>query len=137
MKQLYYIRGVNGRGGEVISKLKEYYPDAICDFAEVTSEDQYYYISIVENKLKILHTSLESYSSFILRTYGMELHLNPKFKPFEKILNGSSGVWTADFFSNYIKDENLYMTANGSYLTENEILPYKGNENKLGKLVCN
>lgn len=62
------------------------------------------------------------------------------FEPFQKVLTVtddfiSKKIWAADFFSHY--DENLrqYYLVSGYEVEEDKIIPYKGNEDKLGKPV--
>lgn len=59
------------------------------------------------------------------------------FEPFQKILVQSIGfnvrVWVADIYSHY-RDETHY-TITGIGCSDNEILPYEGNEYKLGKVI--
>lgn len=62
------------------------------------------------------------------------------FEPYEKVLcavdhDYGYKIWTADFFSHY--DENLrqYYLVSGYEVEEDEVIPYEGNEDKLGKVV--
>lgn len=62
------------------------------------------------------------------------------FKPFQKVLcaadldNGYK-VWSADFYSHYDESTFEHYLASGVIVSDNEILPYEGNEDKLGKTV--
>ena len=62
------------------------------------------------------------------------------FDPFQKMLhidinNCNKKVWTADLFSHYNKEEDRYYLASGFIGRYDEVIPYKGNEDKLGKEV--
>ena len=62
------------------------------------------------------------------------------FEPFQKVLcaadldNGHK-VWAADFYSHYDESTLEHYLASGGIVSDNEILPYEGNEDKLGKTV--
>lgn len=62
------------------------------------------------------------------------------FEPFQKVLcaadldNGHK-VWAADFYSHYDESTFEHYLASGVIVSDNEILPYEGNEDKLGKTV--
>ena len=62
------------------------------------------------------------------------------FEPFQKVLcaavldNGHK-VWAADFYSHYDESTFEHYLASGIIVSDNEILPYEGNEDKLGKTV--
>lgn len=59
------------------------------------------------------------------------------FEPFQKILVQSIcfnvRVWVADIYSHYRGETHYTMTGIGC--SDNEILPYEGNEYKLGKVI--
>lgn len=59
------------------------------------------------------------------------------FEPYQKVLVQSIGfnvrVWVADIYSHY-RGETHY-TITGIGCSDNEILPYEGNEYKLGKVI--
>ena len=62
------------------------------------------------------------------------------FEPFQKVLhidnnNYNKNVWKADLFSHYNKEEDRYYLASGFIGRYDEVIPYKGNEDKLGKEV--
>lgn len=63
------------------------------------------------------------------------------FSPFEKVLvmgdknERNNCVWTAAIFSHIKLPSYKYVTTNGCIFTESSIIPYKGNEDKLGKEV--
>ena len=73
-------------------------------------------------------------------TFPVE-HLQHKhFEPFQKILfivndNGNK-IWTPDFYSHYneVTDEH-YVVSGFIINSDDEIMPYEGNENMLGKKV--
>lgn len=57
-----------------------------------------------------------------------------EFEPFEKVLRvDNEKIWTADFYSRYDKYEHLHYCTSGFIKKDDEIIPYAGNENKLGK----
>lgn len=64
---------------------------------------------------------------------------NKHFEPFQKILVQSIGigfnvrVWVADIYSHYRC--GIHYTITGIGCSDNEILPYEGNEDKLGKVI--
>lgn len=49
--------------------------------------------------------------------------------------DGSDNKWRLAFYSNYDESSKHHVTACGTDWSDNEILSYKGNENKLGKSV--
>lgn len=59
------------------------------------------------------------------------------FEPFEKVLirTWSEGrfIWVAAEYSNYDEEYNIHYIATGLIVKEDDIIPYEGNENKLGK----
>ena len=62
------------------------------------------------------------------------------FEPFQKVLhidnnNYNKNVWKADLYSHYNKEEDRYYLASGFIARYDEVIPYKGNEDKLGKEV--
>ena len=62
------------------------------------------------------------------------------FEPFQKVLrvddnNLTNSVWSADFYSHYDETICKHFLASGFIKNDNEILPYDGNEDKLGKPV--
>lgn len=62
------------------------------------------------------------------------------FEPFQKVLCASDldnghEVWAADFYSHYDESTFEHYLASGVIVSDNEILPYEGNEVKLGKTV--
>lgn len=67
-----------------------------------------------------------------------------EFKPFEKVLRANSkewqnalypwmNVWSCDFYNFYDKDTRTHYCVSGYSANDDEIIPYEGNENKLGK----
>lgn len=68
-----------------------------------------------------------------------------EFKPYEKVLRVNDNpintqypwikVWSADFYSHYNKDTHTYYFVSGYAAKENEVIPYKGNEDKLGTII--
>lgn len=71
-------------------------------------------------------------------------HIRPPqhkiFKPFQKVLlkellnNSKKSVWMATEYSHYNKDTEEHYCTNGYSVKDNDIIPYKGNEDKLGKV---
>lgn len=60
------------------------------------------------------------------------------YTPFEKVLvrYDKSDFWMATYFSNFDRgNDKEFLDANGLYHFESDILPYEGNENKLGKVT--
>lgn len=85
----------------------------------------------------------------IIKENGMELGLSKylshkKFQPFQKVLiSYDSGfglpIWKLDFFSHMEKSDktDLYVCLSGiCVFYDNKILPYEGNEDKLGKVIA-
>lgn len=63
-----------------------------------------------------------------------------EFKPFQKVLriddnNLTDRVWSTDFYSHYDETINKHFLVSGFIKNDDEIIPYEGNENKLGKIV--
>lgn len=63
-----------------------------------------------------------------------------RFEPFQKVLfsvdyDFGYKIWAADFFSHYDKNSQRYYLVSGYEVEEDEIIPYEGNEDKLGKPV--
>ena len=62
------------------------------------------------------------------------------FEPFQKVLcaadldNGHK-VWAADFYSHYDDSTRKYYLISGYVADDEELIPYEGNEDLLGKLV--
>lgn len=60
------------------------------------------------------------------------------YRPFEKVLvrYAYNSSWRCCFFSHYDKESNLFECDGGLSITDEEnILPYEGNENKVGKIT--
>ena len=61
------------------------------------------------------------------------------FEPFQKILvkfwQRSNSIWIADFYSHYDVITGRHYLASGLTREDDDILPYDGNEDKLGKPV--
>lgn len=62
------------------------------------------------------------------------------FEPFQKVLRAIGHefgyeVWFADFYSHYDDSTREHYLASGYVVDDNEIIPFEGNEDKLGKLV--
>ena len=62
------------------------------------------------------------------------------FEPYQKVLckvgdYHDGEVWTADIYSHYDEREELHYAIGGYGANDDEIIPYEGNEDKLGKTV--
>lgn len=55
-----------------------------------------------------------------------------EFKPFEKVLTLQDDIWRADLYSHYNDSIKCHETM-GVYIPDNEIVPYEGHEDWLGK----
>lgn len=60
------------------------------------------------------------------------------FKPFQKVLcvfldRHNEKVWRTDFYSHYDKSKKQHYLASGFVRNDDEVIPYDGNEDKLGK----
>lgn len=65
---------------------------------------------------------------------------NKHFEPFQKVLRAIGHefgyeVWFADFYSHYDDSTREHYLASGYVVDDDEIVPFEGNEDKLGKLV--
>ena len=63
-----------------------------------------------------------------------------EFEPFQKVLcvtdnNHDCEVWSADFYSHYDKSTFKHYLVSGFVKADDEVIPYEGNEDKLGKTV--
>ena len=62
------------------------------------------------------------------------------FEPFQKVLRAIGHefgyeVWFADFYRHYDDSTREHYLASGYVVDDDEIVPFEGNEDKLGKLV--
>lgn len=62
------------------------------------------------------------------------------FEPFQRVLHIDNtevhkNVWKADWYSHYDKERNRHCLTSGFIAKDCEIIPYKGNEDKLGKFA--
>ena len=62
------------------------------------------------------------------------------FEPFQKVLSitddyRGSKIWAADFFSHYGENLQQYYLVSGYEVDEDEVIPYEGNEDLLGKVA--
>lgn len=62
-------------------------------------------------------------------------HLEPFQKILVKIWYDSKSIWMADFYSHYDEVTGRHYLVSGLMREDDDILPYKGNEDKLGKTV--
>lgn len=65
---------------------------------------------------------------------------NKQFEPFQKVLCAfvhefGYEVWFADFYSHYDDSTRKHYLISGYVADDEELIPYEGNEHKLGKLV--
>lgn len=63
-----------------------------------------------------------------------------EFEPFQKVLcvadnNHDRKIWVADFYSHYDDDACAHYLISGYRVDDDEVIPYEGNEEKLGKQV--
>lgn len=69
-----------------------------------------------------------------------EIHEHKEFKPFQKMLriecnDHDRPIWAADFYSHYDEDACVHYFVSGFIVSDDDIIPYEGNEDKLGKPV--
>lgn len=61
------------------------------------------------------------------------------FEPCQKVLipyyDGYKYRWKVTIYSHYEEGREVYVTVNGVYMSYEKIIPYEGNEDKLGKPV--
>lgn len=63
------------------------------------------------------------------------------FEPFQKVLvscyfgNVQKHIWCADLYSHFDKNSNKHCVVGNRGFSDDEILPYEGNEDKLGKPI--
>ena len=62
-------------------------------------------------------------------------HFEPFQKVLVKILHDSRSIWVADFYSHYDEITGRYYLVSGLTREDDEVIPYDGNEDKLGKPV--
>lgn len=129
---LYYIRGVEDRGEEVIKMLEE---KGGINKNELACENTHYLYFIKKNGV-IDSTIFHNYMADILTTYGTELFLPEKkeyeFKPFEKVLvrNSVDYKWRCNFFSHPNDEGKAFPYVCGDYSWK-FCIPYEGNEHLL------
>ena len=62
-----------------------------------------------------------------------------EFKPFERVLVREwcdcKSVWTASLYSHYDDALDRHCLLGFKHVEDNEIIPYEGNENKLGNII--
>ena len=63
-----------------------------------------------------------------------------EFKPYQKVLridcnDPDRKIWVADFYGHYDEDACVHYFVSGFIGSYDDIIPYEGNEDKLGKLV--
>lgn len=58
------------------------------------------------------------------------------FEPFQKILVANNfNIWCADLYDYYDKETDTHCSIRCNLIDDNKILPYEGNEEKLGKPI--
>lgn len=62
------------------------------------------------------------------------------FEPFQKVLLAESDpynnvIWDADLYSRYNEQQKVHCTLGNLMILDKDIIPYEGNEDKLGKPV--
>lgn len=58
------------------------------------------------------------------------------FEPFQKILVANNfEIWVADLYDHYDEESHTHCSIRWNSINDNEILPYDGNEDKLGKVI--
>jgi hypothetical protein len=62
------------------------------------------------------------------------------FEPFQKVLainllSENKGIWQGTLYSYYVESSDEHVLIDGSCVTDEYIIPYDGNEDKLGKIV--
>lgn len=58
------------------------------------------------------------------------------FEPFQKVLvTNNDNLWRADYYSHWSDVNELHYCISGRAYFDNEIIPYEGNEEKLGKPI--
>lgn len=72
-------------------------------------------------------------------TFHVEPLQHKHFEPFQKMLvrvwYDRKFIWMADFYSHYDEVTGRHYLVSGFTREDDDILPYKGNEDKLGKTV--
>lgn len=67
--------------------------------------------------------------------------MHKHFEPFQKVLvksydaENAKDVWTPSLYGCYVSESKKHCSVAGVWYKDNEILAYKGNENKIGKPV--
>lgn len=89
-----------------------------------------------ENKECVLFPSKENRDWSKFKAPNTHKH----FEPFQKVLRAIGHefgyeVWFADFYSHYDDSTREHYLASGYVVDDDEIVPFEGNEDKLGKLV--
>lgn len=68
-----------------------------------------------------------------------EIHKHKEFKPYQRVLVREwcdcKSIWTASLYSHYDDTLDRHCLLGSEHVEDNEILPYEGNEDKLGKTV--
>lgn len=69
-------------------------------------------------------------------TFNIPTHKH--FEPFQKVLclvvnKPGCKIWSANFYSHYDEDKKQHYLVGGFLRNDDEVIPYKGNEDKLGK----
>lgn len=117
--------------------LKDYKSCMNCKFARKLKE----HIACDEHPDRVDHAVVfknEEAKFYHCENYQKE-ETRKRFEPFQKVLILVEGVWKADFYSHRSKDDDIrachYVVSDIDGFVDNKILPYEGNEDKLGKEV--
>lgn len=132
---IYYIRGVNGRGGEVIKELRKRGltdSDLGCtgNYAGV-----YYYFFKDNGRIHLC--SLSGDTADLLRAYGTELfipEIKPQFKLGDIVLaRDKGGTWNIGVFVKLEEDKpRAYQVKSAFVRNYDYCIPYECNESLLG-----
>lgn len=142
-----WLRGVPGRGEEVTDRLKEF-GGKITGIASGCSDDPKYILSIdhdgdmiaMPEYLELAKVIMDCYKPISLPDIVDASMGHKIFEPFQKMLRAEFDgcdkvVWTADVYSYFCKESNKHHFVSGYVAKDNEVIPYWGNEEKLGKAV--
>ena len=95
------------------------------------------YYSIFKNGECVLFPSKENrdWSTFNVSERG-----HKHFVPFQRVLcafdhDYGYEIWAADVYSHYDESTGKHYLVSGFVVNDNEVIPYEGNEDKLGKSV--
>lgn len=129
---LYYIRGVEDRGDEVIKMLEE--KGGVNELYLDGNADMVYYIKKRDNLIDLV--GYKDDLGIVVTIFGTELFLPKKlkeyqFKPFDKVLvrDYKTDKWQCNLYSHRIVDKAAHFCIDGYW---NFCIPYEGNKHLLG-----